>query len=371
MADVKIEGITKRFTAGVVAVNNVTLEIPDGKFVILVGPSGCGKTTLLRLIAGLESVSCGTIKIGGQDVTRARPRDRDIAMVFQSYALYPHMTVRRNMSFALELKGLSEAEIGRRIKRTSEILGIGGLLDRQPKHLSGGQRQRVALGRAIVREPSVFLFDEPLSNLDAKLRTTMRSELIKLHNRLKTTVVYVTHDQVEAMTMGQLVVVMKDGVIQQTGEPLEIYHNPHNRFVAEFIGSPSMNFLSGKLRVTLESTEVVDAVLKVGWTRSVSMLLGESGVNVHLGIRPEHLSLGDVAGNTERVSVEGTVEVVEPLGAETIIEINCSGTTLVARVPGEELPKIGQKVMLSADVKRFFVFNAQTGERINFVEPHA
>ena len=225
MAQVRIENIVKRF-GSVLAVNDVSLDIPDGAFVILVGPSGCGKTTLLRLLAGLEEASGGRLWIDEQDVTRVHPRERNIAMVFQSYALYPHMSVRRNMSFALELKKVARAEIDRRVEAAAEILSIGRLLDRQPKQLSGGQRQRVALGRAIVREPSVFLFDEPLSNLDAKLRTAMRGELIRLHKRLGTTIVYVTHDQVEAMTMGEMVVVMKDGVVQQSGSPMEIYRSP-------------------------------------------------------------------------------------------------------------------------------------------------
>lgn len=246
MSDVRIRDITKKFLGGFTALDKVSLEIPSGKFVVLVGPSGCGKTTLLRLIAGLEEATSGEIWIGDRDVTDVHPRERDIAMVFQSYALYPHMSVRRNMGFALEIKKVPPDEIARRIQGASELLGIGKLLDRQPRQLSGGQRQRVALGRAIVRDPAVFLFDEPLSNLDAKLRASMRSELIKLHKRLGSTIVYVTHDQVEAMTMGQLVVVMKDGVIQQVGTPLEVYRNPKNVFVAEFIGSPAMNLVSAK-----------------------------------------------------------------------------------------------------------------------------
>jgi len=364
MAGLKIDKITKKFSGAVTAVDNVSLEIPDGKFVILVGPSGCGKTTLLRLIAGLESATGGRLMIGDRDVTRARPRDRDIAMVFQSYALYPHMSVRRNMSFALELKGFPRQEIDSRIDKASQILGIGGLLERQPKQLSGGQRQRVALGRAIVREPSVFLFDEPLSNLDAKLRTAMRSELIKLHNRLKTTIVYVTHDQVEAMTMGQLVVVMKDGIVQQSGEPLEIYRNPANRFVAEFIGSPAMNFVPAVLQSRGEQMAAV--------TQGFTIMLpngreaGEEGRKVHLGVRPEQLRL--VTGPEEPAEttlIDGVVEVVEPLGAETIVEVSTPAGNLIARVGGEPLPVVGASVKLSADPKRFFVFDAISGKRLN------
>jgi len=363
MAGLKIENVTKKFSGTVTAVDNVSLDIPDGKFVILVGPSGCGKTTLLRLIAGLETANAGRIVIGDRDVTRARPRDRDIAMVFQSYALYPHMSVRRNMSFALELKGLPQSEIASRIDKASQILGIGGLLDRQPKQLSGGQRQRVALGRAIVREPSVFLFDEPLSNLDAKLRTAMRSELIKLHNRLGTTIVYVTHDQVEAMTMGQLVVVMKDGVIQQAGEPLEIYRNPANRFVAEFIGSPAMNFIPARIetaggrRIATSAAFSLPLDLRAG--------AGDPPPEVLLGIRPEQLGFAGTADDaTGRVFIEGMVEVVEPLGAETIVEINAAGQSLVARVGGDHLPAIGAKVKLVAEAKRFFAFDPRSGARL-------
>ncbi len=258
MSDVRIRDITKKFLGGFTAVDKVSLDIPSGKFVVLVGPSGCGKTTLLRLIAGLEEANSGQIWIGDRDVTDVHPRERDIAMVFQSYALYPHMSVRRNMGFALEIKKVPADEIARRIQGASELLGIGKLLDRQPRQLSGGQRQRVALGRAIVRDPAVFLFDEPLSNLDAKLRASMRSELIKLHKRLGSTIVYVTHDQVEAMTMGQLVVVMKDGVIQQVGTPLEVYRNPKNVFVAEFIGSPAMNLVSAE---TIQKGEDIYAIV--------------------------------------------------------------------------------------------------------------
>ncbi|MFN4140455.1 ABC transporter ATP-binding protein [Aestuariivirga sp.] len=363
MAGLKIENITKKFSGAVTAVDNVSLDIPDGKFVILVGPSGCGKTTLLRLIAGLESASAGRLLIGERDVTRARPRDRDIAMVFQSYALYPHMSVRRNMSFALELKGLPKLEIESRIDKASSILGIGGLLDRQPRQLSGGQRQRVALGRAIVREPSVFLFDEPLSNLDAKLRTAMRSELIKLHNRLGTTIVYVTHDQVEAMTMGQLVVVMKDGVVQQSGEPLEIYRNPSNRFVAEFIGSPAMNFIPARIESHAGRSIAVSSAFSLALAAERTSV--SDGQKVEIGIRPEQLRFAakeDEATGT--VLIDGVVEVVEPLGPETIVEVSAAGVNLVARIGGEWLPQIGARVTLAADERRFFLFDGQAGTRL-------
>ena len=291
MARVKIENVVKRF-GRVTAVNDVSLDIPDGAFVILVGPSGCGKTTLLRLLAGLEEASSGKLWIGDRDVTRVHPRERNIAMVFQSYALYPHMSVRRNMSFALELKKVPSAEIERRVGVAAEILGIESLLDRQPKQLSGGQRQRVALGRAIVREPLVFLFDEPLSNLDAKLRTAMRGELIRLHKRLGTTIVYVTHDQVEAMTMGQVVVVMKDGIVQQSGAPMDIYHSPHNIFVAEFIGSPAMNFLPGRIDVSRRAAVSDDEVVSIPVADSVVDAINASNTTkIVIGIRPEHLAV--------------------------------------------------------------------------------
>ncbi|NLY90511.1 MAG: sn-glycerol-3-phosphate ABC transporter ATP-binding protein UgpC, partial [Firmicutes bacterium] len=248
MAKVVFEHVYKKFPNGVVAVNDFNLEIKDKEFVVLVGPSGCGKTTSLRCVAGLEEASSGNIYIGDTLVNDVAPKDRDIAMVFQNYALYPHMDVYNNMAFGLKLRKFPKAEIDRRVKEAAKILGIENLLDRKPKALSGGQRQRVALGRAIVREPKVFLMDEPLSNLDAKLRVQMRTELQKLHNRLKTTIIYVTHDQIEAMTMGDRIVVMKDGVIQQVGRPLDIYDNPNNVFVAGFIGTPPMNFLEGVLR---------------------------------------------------------------------------------------------------------------------------
>jgi ABC-type sugar transport system ATPase subunit len=350
----------------VTAVNNVSLDIPDGSFVVLVGPSGCGKTTLLRLLAGLEDATGGRLLIGGRDVTRVHPRERDIAMVFQSYALYPHMSVRRNLSFALELKQVPEKEIERRVGIASEILGIGTLLNRQPKQLSGGQRQRVALGRAIVREPSVFLFDEPLSNLDAKLRTAMRGELIKLHKRLGTTIVYVTHDQVEAMTMGQMVVVMKDGIVQQYGAPMEIYRNPRNLFVAEFIGSPAMNFLSGRFDILKRQALSTGGVFELPLDERMIRAAGTAVAgDIVIGIRPEHLTVA-IEGSESKgdIHFEGTVEVVEPLGAETIIEVNCRGVGLLARVKGEILPEVGQTLNLRAESDHFYYFDKESGERV-------
>ena len=354
MAGIRIENVHKAF-GKVAAVAGVSLKIPDGAFVILVGPSGCGKTTLLRLLAGLEEVSEGRLFIGDSEVTATPARDRDIAMVFQSYALYPHMTVRRNLSFALELRKLPQAEIERRVATAAQILGIGELLERRPKQLSGGQRQRVALGRAIVREPSAFLFDEPLSNLDAKLRTSMRSELIKLHKRLGTTIVYVTHDQVEAMTMGELVVVMKDGVIQQQGAPLEIYNDPVNRFVAEFIGSPAMNFFDGAVEPA--SGRVVAAN---GLELRLPPGLAEDDPVV-FGLRPEHLALEVRPGFQ---SLDGVIEVTEPLGAETIVEVNVRGTSLTARLRGEQVPVAGSSIRLHVDPARLYLFHRDSGQRL-------
>jgi multiple sugar transport system ATP-binding protein len=365
MAQVRIENIVKRF-GSVLAVNDVSLDIPDGAFVILVGPSGCGKTTLLRLLAGLEEASGGRLWIDEQDVTRVHPRERNIAMVFQSYALYPHMSVRRNMSFALELKKVARAEIDRRVEAAAEILSIGSLLDRQPKQLSGGQRQRVALGRAIVREPSVFLFDEPLSNLDAKLRTAMRGELIRLHKRLGTTIVYVTHDQVEAMTMGEMVVVMKDGVVQQSGSPMEIYRSPDNIFVAEFIGSPAMNFIAGRIDVPKQSAIGDDNVIEIPVGDSILRTIGKAArPEVVIGIRPEHLTVASPSDSGRHaLRIECTVEVVEPLGAETMVEVNCRGKRLLSRIKGDTLPTVGEKLILYADRDRFFYFDKETGRRL-------
>ncbi len=354
MAGIRIENVRKTF-GKVAAVDGVSLDIPDGAFVILVGPSGCGKTTLLRLLAGLEEVGEGRLVIGDADVTQRPARDRDIAMVFQSYALYPHMSVRRNLSFALELRKLPAEEIERRVGLAAEILGIGALLERRPKQLSGGQRQRVALGRAIVREPAAFLFDEPLSNLDAKLRSSMRSELIKLHRRLAATIVYVTHDQVEAMTMGELVVVMKDGVIQQQGAPLEIYNHPANLFVAEFIGSPSMNFLPGT------ADRAAGRVVAQGGL--VLPLPGDAAPDGEyiVGVRPEHLLTDALPGG---LSFDARVEVVEPLGAETILEVSVEGATLTARVRVEPVPVAGSTLRLHVDPRRLYLFDKATGARL-------
>ena len=363
MATIRIDHVRKSF-GSVQAVKDVSLEIPDGAFVILVGPSGCGKTTLLRLLAGLEDVTAGTIAIGAREVTKMPARERDVAMVFQSYALYPHMSVRRNMSFALEMKKIAAAEIERRVHAAADILGIRELLDRRPRQLSGGQRQRVALGRAIVREPAVFLFDEPLSNLDAKLRTSMRSELIKLHKRLNATIVYVTHDQVEAMTMGEIVVVMKDGVIQQQGAPLDIYRDPANLFVAEFIGSPAMNFLPGSFDGGSGEAVLCEGRVRLRLDEGLARALAAAGRNDRLvfGVRPEHLHV-DGTGDTG-TAIDAVVEVVEPLGAETIVEVDLGGEAVTARLKGEHLPSVGSPLRLQVQPRSIYAFDADSGQRL-------
>jgi multiple sugar transport system ATP-binding protein len=358
MAEIIIDDVRKSF-GSTVAVAGVSLEIPDGAFVILVGPSGCGKTTLLRMLAGLEEVSGGRISIGGRDVTQVHPRDRDIAMVFQSYALYPHMSVRQNLEFALETRKLPRPEIDRRVAAAIDILGIEALLDRRPKQLSGGQRQRVAVGRAIVREPAAFLFDEPLSNLDAKLRTSMRGELIKLHKRLGATIVYVTHDQVEAMTMGEKIVVMKDGVVQQQGAPMEIYGDPDNRFVADFIGSPAMNFFEG--RIAAGKGESSSGSLSLTLARQWSTAEDR---RVVFGIRPEHILLERPPGGSAHARLQAVVELVEPLGAETIMEVRVADTSLLVRVPGHPGLDGGAAIDLHVDPQMILVFDCETGRRI-------
>ncbi|MCL4439372.1 MAG: sn-glycerol-3-phosphate ABC transporter ATP-binding protein UgpC [Firmicutes bacterium] len=354
-----MEGITKVF-GNTTAVAKTDLEIKDGEFLILVGPSGCGKSTTLRMIAGLETPTEGEIHIGDRKVTNLEPKDRDIAMVFQNYALYPHMKVFDNMAFGLRLRKMPRKEIEARVKEAAEILGIAHLLDRYPKQLSGGQRQRVALGRAIVRHPQVFLMDEPLSNLDAKLRVQMRAELIKLHQRLETTVIYVTHDQTEAMTMGTRIVVMKDGLIQQVGSPKEIYNNPGNIFVAGFIGSPPMNFMKG----IIEQTNGKLLFKAQGFTLNLPAINMQvpSSKEVVLGIRPESLAV--VNGNDDGAqSIPCEVEVVENIGSETIIHAhNQSKEEVVIKTSGfERVPKMGAIIKARANQGNMHLFDAQSG----------
>lgn len=361
MAQVTLDRVEKIYKGGVRAVNGVSLRINDGQFVVLVGPSGCGKSTTLRMIAGLEEISSGTISIGDRVVNTVAPKDRDIAMVFQNYALYPHMTVYENMAFGLKLRKTPKAEIEERVREASAILGLDEYLQRKPKALSGGQRQRVAVGRAIVREPACFLFDEPLSNLDAKLRVSMRSELKALHQRLKTTTVYVTHDQEEAMTLGDLVVVMAGGDIQQAGTPDEVFRTPVNRFVAGFVGTPPMNFLDGSL--ARDGDRVV-------WTESakqpVTIAIPEPlatyakdnlGRPCVLGVRPGAISVSPDAPHDTSFLV--TVAVVEPLGEQTDLRLTTpSGVLLTARVPSVHgrMPAVGDTVRVAIDPARVHAF---------------
>ncbi len=358
MAQVVLEGVGKTYPGGVVAATDIDLAVADGEFLVLVGPSGCGKSTVLRMIAGLEEITTGTIRIGDRVVNDVEPRDRDIAMVFQNYALYPHMTVRANMAFGLKLRGVPRDEIDRRVAEASRILGIADLLDRRPRALSGGQRQRVALGRAIVRDPAVFLFDEPLSNLDAKMRVQMRTEISRLHHRLGATMIYVTHDQVEAMTMGQRIVVLKDGRVQQVDTPLALYDRPVNRFVAGFIGSPAMNFLDGRL-VRDDGVALVTAAGTrlglPGFTPPASAL----DRPVTLGVRPEHLAPADGdAGFTL------PVQVVEPLGNETLLYFRVDDTDLVVRVPGAAVLAVETPVGLRAQPDHLHLFDPDSGRSL-------
>ena len=353
MANVQISGVTKRY-GSVQVMHGVNVEIGDGEFVVLVGPSGCGKSTLLRMIAGLETISSGEIRIGNRVVNDVAPKDRDIAMVFQSYALYPHKTVAENMGFPLLMAKRPKDEIAQKVRKAAEILDLTKYLDRYPKQLSGGQRQRVAMGRAIVRDPQVFLFDEPLSNLDAKLRVTMRVEIKELHQRLKTTTVYVTHDQIEAMTMAHKIVVMRDGRVEQVGRPLELYDRPANLFVASFIGSPSMNFMKGKTvtRGGRKFVEMAGEILLPLESASV-----EDGRAVTYGIRPEHISIGE-GGIPVKVSV------FEPTGSETLIFGRLGGVPIDAlvreRIDGEP----GQTLNFLIDPRNAHVFDDETGKRL-------
>lgn len=360
MAKVTFENVSK-FFSDVCVVNDLSFVINDREFVVIVGPSGCGKSTTLRMIAGLETISNGKVYIGDRIVNDIAPKDRDIAMVFQNYALYPHMTVYKNMSFGLTLRKVETAEIDRRVKSAAAILGIESYLDRKPKQLSGGQRQRVAVGRAIVRNPAVFLFDEPLSNLDAKLRVQMRSELKKLHQQLKATMVYVTHDQVEAMTMGDRIVILKDGILQQVGPPLEIYHRPVNQFVAGFIGSPSMNFIPGRVKMdsgrTFISSDAGDILLDDSFRENCAF---ENGQPVHLGIRPEDISLAGDPMPVNHVRITGNIDLVEAMGSETLAHFNAGSQHFIARMDGDSIVKTGDSVSLMFPQSKIHVFDAKT-----------
>ena len=350
MASVNIVDVRKSFGT-VEVLHGVSVAIEDGQFVVLVGPSGCGKSTLLRMIAGLENISAGEIHIGERVVNNVHPKERDVAMVFQNYALYPHMTVEANMGFSLMLRGADKAAIGERVRIAAEILGLEPYLERFPRQLSGGQRQRVAMGRAIVRDPQVFLFDEPLSNLDAKLRVAMRTEIKALHQRLKTTTVYVTHDQIEAMTMADKIVVMHDGIVEQIGSPLELYDDPANMFVAGFIGSPATNFIEGHIRA--EGVEAQGGImLPLSDAPPAS-----DGRPIHYGIRPEHLQLADDG-------VEAEVIVVEPTGSETQLFATIAGREVVAVFRERHELHPGQKVRLRPQPGAAMVFDRETGLRL-------
>jgi multiple sugar transport system ATP-binding protein len=354
MASVGIRDVKKAFGTTQV-IHGVNISIGDGEFVVLVGPSGCGKSTLLRMIAGLENITAGEIRIGERVVNNVPPKERDIAMVFQNYALYPHMTVADNMGFSLKLRGAPKAEIDSRVDRAANILGLKPLLERYPRQLSGGQRQRVAMGRAIVRDPQVFLFDEPLSNLDAKLRVAMRTEIKELHQRLKTTTVYVTHDQIEAMTMADKIVVMHDGIVEQIGTPLDLYDKPGNLFVAGFIGSPAMNFLHGKVkangRASFEGPNGVTLPLSV----APAVTDGRPAV---YGIRPEHFAIADDGAEAEIV-------VVEPTGSETQVFAKIGGQDVVAVFRERHKFEPGDKVRLRPDPTLVHLFDEASGARLN------
>jgi multiple sugar transport system ATP-binding protein len=354
MASVGIRDVRKAFGATEV-LHGVNIAINDGEFVVLVGPSGCGKSTLLRMIAGLENITAGEISIGDRVVNNAPPKERDIAMVFQNYALYPHMTVAANMGFSLKLRKAPQAEIDAGIKRAAEILGLTPLLERYPRQLSGGQRQRVAMGRAIVRDPQVFLFDEPLSNLDAKLRVQMRAEIKELHQRLKTTTVYVTHDQIEAMTMADKIVVMHEGIVEQIGDPLELYDRPDNLFVAGFIGSPAMNCLKGTLRLNGKAEFEGPDGFKLPISSAPRRSDGRPAI---YGIRPEHFV---IAGD----GVEVVVQVVEPTGSETQVIAKLGGKEIIAVFRERHQFKPGDKIRLRPDPSLVHLFDEATGKRMN------
>ena len=365
MAQVTLTNVRKVYANGFEAVKGSSLEIKDGEFLVLVGPSGCGKSTTLRMVAGLEDISDGTIAIGGRVVNDVAPKDRDIAMVFQNYALYPHMTVYKNMAFALTLRGLPKAEIARRVNDAAKTLGIEELLDRKPKQLSGGQKQRVAVGRAIVREPKAFLFDEPLSNLDAKLRVTTRAELKALHQRLKTTTIYVTHDQEEAMTLGDRIVVMSKGLIQQADAPLTVYQRPANRFVAGFIGTPPMNFIEGSIRREAGLVFVPAAAGTEGipvHASHAAVLESQVGQPVVLGLRPQAFSLGAAPGGASGGAsggalVRAKVGIVEPLGEAIDVTFAAMGQArLVGRLPATMLPQAGSETTLTLDTAKAHYF---------------
>ena len=375
MAKVIMKNLGKAYENGFKAVKDFNLNIDDGEFVVLVGPSGCGKSTILRMIAGLEEISSGELYIDDKIVNNVEPVDRDIAMVFQNYALYPHFSVYENMAFALKIKKMNKKAIKEKIYEAAKILELDNLLDRKPKELSGGQRQRVALGRAMVREPKVFLMDEPLSNLDAKLRVSMRSEIIKLHKKLKTTFIYVTHDQTEAMTMGSKIVVMNKGEIQQAADPITIYKKPRNKFVASFIGSPQMNFFDVRVlkiggKIFIENDFIKHEVKN----DVVRKIFEEEYVNskVEIGIRPEDIEvianrrIREIRNNDE--NIVGVIELVEILGAETYVHLKVNDTKLICKVNGVFVGEEGQEISIKFNFKAAYAFNKKTEMRIDYEE---
>ncbi|MEY8097853.1 ABC transporter ATP-binding protein [Falsihalocynthiibacter sp. S25ZX9] len=351
MANLALRNLTKSYGKTEV-LHGISLDVADGEFVVFVGPSGCGKSTTLRMIAGLEETSSGIIEIGGREVNNLEPKERDIAMVFQNYAIYPHMSVKKNIAFGLRSSKMPKADKEKRIQEVAEILDMVNLLDRKPNQLSGGQRQRVAIGRAMVRDPAVFLFDEPLSNLDAQLRTQMRLEIKKLHQRVGNTIIFVTHDQVEAMTMADRIVIMKDGHIQQVGTPAEVFHKPANTFVARFIGAPSMNLLEGRIDGTV-------VTLASGQTVNVPTLTATKNQSVLLGVRPD-----DLHPASANPILTGKVVLREPLGSETLIYVETPSGEIIAKADGRTPPEVGETVHLGADAENLHVFDTESGEAL-------
>jgi len=363
MADVTLTNVVKIYPGNVKAVDNVNLVVKDREFVVLVGPSGCGKSTTLRMVAGLEEISSGTVKIGSRIVNDVPPKDRDIAMVFQNYALYPHMTVYENMAFGLKLRKFKKTDIDKRVQDAADILGIKELLDRRPKALSGGQRQRVAVGRAIVRKPEAFLFDEPLSNLDAKLRVQMRTEISKLHTRLETTMIYVTHDQVEAMTMADRIVVMKDGIVQQVDTPLNIYDTPANLFVSGFIGTPPMNFFKTRIGKIDNALYIIEDTFKLKvpekWKEAIAPYENKAVV---FGVRPEDIGSPEAEskGGSDLHKINAKVEVIEPMGAETFLYLSTGTQSFISRVDAHRKTVVGEEISLAVLMSKTHIFDAAT-----------
>ncbi|MCE9626822.1 MAG: sn-glycerol-3-phosphate ABC transporter ATP-binding protein UgpC [Candidatus Eisenbacteria bacterium] len=356
MAGVEFTGVGKAYGKGGHAVKDVTLTVAEGEFLVLVGPSGCGKSTLLRMVAGLEEITDGSIKIGGRVVNDVAPRDRDVAMVFQNYALYPHMTVFENLAFGLTLRKVPKDEIQRRVETAAGVLGLDRYLTRQPRALSGGERQRVALGRAMVREPKVFLFDEPLSNLDARLRVEMRAEIRRLHQRVGATMIYVTHDQVEAMTMGDRIAVLKKGELQQCADPRTLYSRPANTFVAGFIGTPPINLCEAGVTAAGDAIEISGTRFAVGAVQRAA-LVGRAGTRVQVGVRPEDLLLADAG-------LPAKVELVEPLGSETLVHLASAAGALVLRITSGAIPSPGDSVHVSGRADGLLLFDAGTGRAL-------